>query len=94
MTTYPFTLTLATVGELTVEISDALFLAGVNGDDTLVGSRNGAVFVVFEREAGSLSAAVASAIDQVEKAGYRVAKVLVEEPAEVTQSPGGQTTHA
>jgi hypothetical protein len=80
MTTHTFKLILAGADVLTPEISDALFEAGINGDDTLVGSRGGAVFVDFEREAESLGDAVGSAIKQVEKAGHKVAKVEVEEP--------------
>lgn len=78
MTTYTFSLTLAAEDVLTPEISDRLYEAGINGDDTLVMSRDGSVFVEFEREAKSLAEAVASAINQVEQAGFRVARVDVE----------------
>ena len=92
MTTYSFTMILAGVDVLTPEMGDAIELAGV--DDALMGSSNGLVTLGFDRDAESLSEAVASAIDQVEKAGYKVAKVEIEEPAAVAQSPGGHTTHA
>jgi hypothetical protein len=78
MTTYTFILTLASEDVLTPEISDKLYEAGINGDDTLVMSRGGSVFVEFEREARSLAEAVASAINQVEQAGFQVARVDVE----------------
>jgi hypothetical protein len=82
MRTYTFTLTLAGVDELTPEIFDALFKAGFNGDDNdLAGSRDGRVFVDCEREADSLGDAVGVAIKQVEKAGFKVARIEVEEPA-------------
>jgi hypothetical protein len=81
MTTYVFSLTLAGEDALTPEISDALHEVGVNGDDTLVRSRGGSVFVDFEREAESLGDAVGSAIKQVEQAGYKVARVEVQEAA-------------
>ena len=46
-----------------------------------MGSRNGAVFVDFEREAECLGDAVGSAIKAVEKAGYKAARVEIEEVA-------------
>lgn len=75
MTTHCFTLTLVGEDTLTPEISDRLHEAGINGDDTLVGSREGSVFVEFEREAETRGEAVRSAIDQVERAGYLVSVV-------------------
>lgn len=76
--THAFTLTLAGEEVLTPEISDSLFEAGINGDDTLVLGRGGSVLVEFERDAETLGEAVASAIDQVERAGFKVARVEVE----------------
>jgi hypothetical protein len=82
MRTYTFTLTMAGVDELTPEIFDALFEAGINGDeDTLVYSRDGSVFVDFDRAAESLGDAIDSAVDQVVQAGYKVARIEVEEAA-------------
>jgi hypothetical protein len=84
MRTYSFTLTLAGVDVLTPAVSGALFEAGINGgENTLVYSRDGSVFVDYEVESGSLALALASAVEKIERAGYGVAKVEVEEPAEV-----------
>jgi hypothetical protein len=76
---YEFTLTLAGVDELTVKLEDALFEAGC--DDTLVGRSDGVVFIDFGREAESLGDAIGSAVKDVEKAGYKVARVEVEHDA-------------
>ncbi len=81
MRSYSFTLILAGVDVLTPEMGDALERSGI--DDAVMGSSGGIVTLGFDREAGSLGEAVGSAITQVEKAGYKVAKVEVEEPAAV-----------
>ena len=73
--TFAFTLTLAGVSALTVEMADALFAAGC--DDATPGSSQGVVMVDFDREAESLGDAVGSAIRDVERAGYAVARVEV-----------------
>ena len=75
-TTYSFTLTLAGVSVITVEMADALFEAGC--DDASPGSSEGVVTIDFHREAASLGDAVGSAIRDVERAGYAVARVDVE----------------
>ncbi|HWE38200.1 MAG TPA: hypothetical protein VG406_16640 [Isosphaeraceae bacterium] len=76
--THSFSLILAGVSELTVEIADALFEAGC--DDATPASREGIVTVGFDREAESLGDAIGSAVKDVERAGYRVARVEVEAP--------------
>jgi hypothetical protein len=76
---YEFTLTLAGVDELTVELEDALFEAGCN--DTLLHSTGRVVFLDFGREAESLGDAISSAVKAVEKAGYKVARVEVQQDA-------------
>jgi hypothetical protein len=82
MRTYTFTLTLSGVDTLTPQVSDARFEAGINGDEnTLVYSRDGFVFVDFDCEAESLGDAVGSAVNQVVAAGYKVARVEVEQDA-------------
>jgi hypothetical protein len=81
MTTYSFTLTLAGVDVITPEMADALFEAGC--DDSTPASRDGLVLVHFDREAVSLGDALGSAVKDVEKAGYKVARVEVEEAASV-----------
>lgn len=73
-----FTLILRDEEVMTEEISDRLFEAGIDGEDTLVVSHNRNVFVKFERKARSLGDAVKSAVEQVMAAGYDVACVEVE----------------
>lgn len=70
-----FTIVLDEEDVLTGEITDDLFEAGINGDDTMVVSRNGEVRIEFEREGIVLSAAVASAIEQVMDAGFCIARI-------------------
>src|SRR4051794_22509929 len=77
MRTYSFTLTLAGVDVMTPEMAEALFEAGC--DDSTPGSRAGVVLVHFNREAESLGDALGSAVKDVEKAGYKVARAEVEE---------------
>jgi hypothetical protein len=78
--TWTFTLVLSGVRELTGEVEDALFEAGCA--DALLGSRDGAVYLDFDRQSPSFREAVLSAIADVENAGVgaRVARV---EPDEV-----------
>lgn len=75
MTTYWFTIILAGVDALTPEMGDVLEQAGI--DDALMSSRNGVVSLEFDREGGSLGDAVGSAIRDVERGGYRVARVEI-----------------
>src|SRR5262245_66171185 len=65
--TWTFTLVLSGVRELTGEVEDALFEAGC--DDALLGSRDAAVYLDFDRQAPSFRDAVLSAIAGVETAG-------------------------
>jgi hypothetical protein len=78
MTTYSFTVILAGVDCITAEMADALYEAGC--DDSTPGSSGGVVMVGFDREAENLGAAIGSAVDDVVRAGYRVARVEVEAP--------------
>ena len=73
--TYSFSLTLDGVEEMTLEMADALFEAGC--DDGSPWSCEGTVAVAFDREAETLGDAVGSAIKDVERAGYAVARVDV-----------------
>jgi hypothetical protein len=75
--TYSFTLILAGVTEITVDMADALFEAGC--DDASPASCEGVVSVDFDREADSLGDAIGSAVKDVERAGYAVARIIVEE---------------
>jgi hypothetical protein len=79
MTTFSFTLILAGVDVMTPEMADALYESGC--DDALVGSSAGVVMVDFDREAENLGDAISSAVKAVEKAGYKVARVEVEQDA-------------
>ncbi|MEW4571175.1 hypothetical protein AB1L88_25165 [Tautonia sp. JC769] len=78
--TYSFTLTLSGVSVITVEMADALFAAGC--DDATPASRGGMVSIAFDRDAESLGDAVGSAIRDVERAGFKVARVEVESAGE------------
>ena len=77
MPLFDFQLVLGDVGAMTEGIADALFEAGC--DDGTAFSSQGVAAVGFSREAESLEDAVRSAITDVNKAGFAVARV---EPAE------------
>lgn len=81
-----FTLVLSGIGEVTEGIANALYEAGC--DDAGVGSCEGVVSVDFGREAGSLGAAIGSAVDDVERVGFTVARVEVESVRNEPESPG------
>jgi hypothetical protein len=81
MTTHSFTLILAGVDVLTPEMGDALELAGCV--DATMSSRRGVVMVHFDREAENLGDAIGSAVTNVEKAGFKVSRVEVEETVTV-----------
>jgi hypothetical protein len=73
MTCYDFTLVLKGDLELTEEIADELFAAGC--DDGTPGTCEGEFSIDFHREAASLEAGIRSAVADVERAGYQVARV-------------------
>jgi hypothetical protein len=73
---YDFTLTLAGVDELTVEVADALYEAGC--DDATPCSEGPIVYLHFHREAESLGDAIDSAVKDVARAGFKVARVEAE----------------
>lgn len=74
MDTYSFTLILDTDPEhVEGSLTDALFEAGC--DDALLGTSEGVVHLDFDREAGSLVAAITSAITQVEATGTRIVRI-------------------
>lgn len=72
----------AGVSEVTVEMADALFEAGC--DDGSSSSGGGVVEIGFHSEAESLGDAIGSAVKDVERAGFAVARVDVE-PREDTR---------
>jgi hypothetical protein len=74
---YDFQLVLGDVSAMSENIADSLFEAGC--DDGTPFSSQGVASVGFSREAGSLEEAVRSAIADVNKAGFAVARV---EPAD------------
>jgi hypothetical protein len=77
LTTHSFTLILAGVDVLTPEMGDALEMSGI--DDAVMGSSGGVVSLGFDRAAEDLGDAVASAVRDLEKAGFKVARVEVGE---------------
>jgi hypothetical protein len=74
--TYSFTVILAGITEITVDIADALFEAGC--DDGSPGSCEGIVSVDFDREAECLGDAIGSAVKDVARAGFAVARIEIE----------------
>jgi len=77
MTTHEFRLVLANTTDLSLDEGDALYEAGC--DDATFGGCDGVVFGVFHREAETLEDAIRSAVADVQKAGFTVARV---EPAD------------
>jgi hypothetical protein len=75
---YTFTVVLAGLDELTPEVSDTLYEAGIDGsENAIVGSSEGRVTVDYEDEYPSLAVAIGSAVAKIEKAGYKVARIEV-----------------
>lgn len=62
---YRFTLVLVGASRVDQALEDALFEAGC--DDAILGTRNGVLFLEFDREGSSLPDAVLSAIQDVER---------------------------
>ena len=85
MKTHTFTIILADAEDIVddmtqerfLQMSDVLFEAGC--DDGSPGVCRGVVTIDFDREAETLRAAIQSAVADVERAGYRIARV---EPAD------------
>lgn len=83
MKTHTFTIILADAEDIVddmsmtqekfLRMSDALFEAGC--DDSSPGVCRGVVAIDFDREAKTLRAAIESAVADVERAGYRIARV-------------------
>jgi hypothetical protein len=70
---HSFTLILGDVPEITSAVEDALFEAGC--DDATLGSRGGVTYLEFDRAAESVAKAIQSAIRDVRRAGFAVARV-------------------
>jgi hypothetical protein len=73
MNTYEFQVVLSDVDVMTEEISNTLYDAGC--DDGTPFSSQGVAAVGFSREAESLEQAIRSAIADIQKAGFAVARV-------------------
>jgi len=71
---FSFTLVLSGVDELTDEVANDLFEAGCN--DASPYMRASTLYLGFDRDEVSLSAAIESAIEDVEKAGLEVVRVV------------------
>jgi hypothetical protein len=72
---YEFSLIL-TAAEVTEEEADKLYEAGC--DDGSIVSRGEVTMVQFDREASTLDEALASAIRDVESAGFQVSRVEID----------------
>jgi hypothetical protein len=70
---HEFTLILSGVSEISDDLENAVFEAGC--DDALLASRGGVVFLEFGRAAPTFREAVLSAVRDVRRAGYAVARV-------------------
>lgn len=82
MTDYQFSLIVSMqpmTNDEILDVTDALGNAGCT-DASIRGHSDG-MELLFERTADSLQAAIASAIQEVERAGYRVSKVEMEREA-------------
>ena len=75
MRPYEFEIVLAGIDAMTPEIADALYKAGC--DDGHPHSSAGVAAVGFDRQAPSLEQAIASAMADVRKAGFDVARVEI-----------------
>lgn len=82
MRTYDFTLILDGRVELTEEVADALFAAGC--DDGTPGTCDGVFSIDIHRTSPSLEEAIRSAIENVQSAGFDVARVEIEAETLVT----------
>ncbi len=76
MTEYSFKVILGDVEEIDDAMIEALYEAGC--DDGSPWSSEGTAAVDFDRQSTSLEQAIRSAIADVQKAGYRVARVEIE----------------
>ncbi len=87
MTEYSFKVILGDVDEIDDAMIEALYEAGC--DDGSPWSSQGVAAVDFDRESASLEQAIRSAIADVQKAGYRVARVEIEPSDLEPATPAG-----
>jgi hypothetical protein len=78
MKIYGFRVVFEEIDVMTEEIAEALFVAGC--DDCSPFSGDGLAGAVFDREASTLEAAVASAVADIRKAGFEIARVEIDQP--------------
>ncbi len=71
---YSFTFTLAEIDELTIEVGDAIYAVI---DDGFLHSDGPVIYLDFDREAETLGDAIGSAVKDVERAGFAVARIDV-----------------
>jgi hypothetical protein len=82
MTSYQFSVIIPTLLMTPNEILDATdALGNAECTDASIRGHIDGIELLFERPAESLQAAIASAISEVERAGYRVSKVEMEREA-------------
>ncbi len=81
---YQFTLVLKNVNENTSHLEDSFFEAGCS--DALIHSKNGAIYLEFDRESFSLEEAVISAINDVQSSSVGAKVVSVAPENFVTES--------
>ncbi len=74
---YQFTVVLAGRDVMTIDMADALCAAGC--DDGHPWSSEGMAAVTFDREADCLESAIRSAVADVQKAGFTVKRVEIED---------------
>ena len=77
---HSFRLELAGIQEPTIEVADAIYGSGI--DDALILSEEPILSLDFHREAPSLGDAIGSAVKAVEKVGFKVARVIVDDPSQ------------
>jgi len=73
MRTYEFDVVLKDVAEVTDEQADALFEAGC--DDGTPACCDGRAWIHFDRKSSSLEDAIRSAVNEIQSAGFEIAKV-------------------
>ena len=79
MTTYRFTLTVAGVPEIPDPMDEVTGRVLATGcDDATLTARGQTFFLGFDRAAESLGDAIGSAVKDVERAGYGVARIDVD----------------